>query len=156
MILYHGTYIYFEDIDISKSNPYKDFGKGFYLTDIEIQAEEMACKKAKIFNGEAIVLKYRFDENFLTSTELNVKIFNNPDKEWAEFIYNNRNRTLDFHHDYDIVCGPVANDGVAYLLSRYEEGIMTLEELARDLQYKKLNSQYFFGTEKSIKLLERL
>jgi len=34
MILYHGTNIDFDTIDISKSSPYKDFGRGFYLTDI--------------------------------------------------------------------------------------------------------------------------
>ena len=34
MILYHGTNIVFNDIDISKTKKYKDFGQGFYLTDI--------------------------------------------------------------------------------------------------------------------------
>ena len=34
MILYHGTNIDFQKIDIRESNPYKDFGQGFYLTDI--------------------------------------------------------------------------------------------------------------------------
>lgn len=42
MILYHGTNMDFEAIDITRSNPYKDFGKGFYLTDIRKQAEELA------------------------------------------------------------------------------------------------------------------
>lgn len=31
MILYHGTNIDFQAIEIEKSNPYKDFGRGFYL-----------------------------------------------------------------------------------------------------------------------------
>lgn len=46
MILYHGTNIDFQKIDIRESNPYKDFGQGFYLTDIFLQAENMANKKA--------------------------------------------------------------------------------------------------------------
>ena len=29
MILYHGTYLNFDRIDLSKSNKGKDFGKGF-------------------------------------------------------------------------------------------------------------------------------
>lgn len=33
---------------------------------------------------------------------------------------------------------------------------LTIEELSRKLDYKKLNSQYFFGTEKSLKYLKRL
>ena len=35
MILYHGTYTDFESIDLTRCMPYKDFGRGFYLTDIE-------------------------------------------------------------------------------------------------------------------------
>ena len=34
MILYHGSNVKVTEIDISKCRPYKDFGKGFYLTDI--------------------------------------------------------------------------------------------------------------------------
>lgn len=32
MKLYHGTNVYFEQIDLSKSNQYKDFGQAFYLS----------------------------------------------------------------------------------------------------------------------------
>ncbi|MBO7203514.1 MAG: DUF3990 domain-containing protein [Bacteroidales bacterium] len=44
MILYHGTNVDFDVIDLIKSNKYKDFGQGFYLTDIRSQAEELATK----------------------------------------------------------------------------------------------------------------
>ena len=59
MTLYHGTNTDFQQIDIRKSNPYKDFGQGFYLTDIFVQAENMAVKKARIFGGSPIVQKYQ-------------------------------------------------------------------------------------------------
>lgn len=36
------------------------------------------------------------------------------------------NKYKDFYHDYDIVIGPIANDGVAYLLGRYEEGTLSI------------------------------
>ena len=39
MILYHGTNIHFNDIDLQKSNNNKDFGKGFYLSEDLKQAE---------------------------------------------------------------------------------------------------------------------
>ena len=42
MILYHGTNVDFEQIDLTKSNRFKDFGQGFYLTDIKRQAVELA------------------------------------------------------------------------------------------------------------------
>jgi len=32
MIVYHGSYTVIEEIDLSKSIPNKDFGKGFYVT----------------------------------------------------------------------------------------------------------------------------
>ncbi|MBQ3714315.1 MAG: DUF3990 domain-containing protein [Fibrobacter sp.] len=34
MILYHGTNCDFSQINLGKTKPYKDFGKGFYVTDI--------------------------------------------------------------------------------------------------------------------------
>lgn len=55
MRLFQGTNVDFDKIDISKSNPWKDFGKGFYLTDICEQALKMGRKKALIFGGSPIV-----------------------------------------------------------------------------------------------------
>ena len=156
MTLYHGTNVDFDLIDIEKSNPYKDFGKGFYLTDIKEQAERMALRKVKFFGGVPVIQVYDFDEGDLQREDLKVKFFSEPSEEWAVFIHNNRNRTLDFRHDYDVVIGPIANDGVAYLLGRYEEGTITLPELVRGLEYKQLNNQYFFGTQKALNLLRRV
>jgi hypothetical protein len=156
MKLYHGTNVDFDVIDLTKSNKYKDFGQGFYLTDIRSQAEELAAKKSRLFGGYPVIQEYEFDESLLSGAELKVLKFGKPSTEWAEFIFKNRNRDNNFTHDYDIVIGPIANDGVAYLLGRYEEGTLTIEELSDKLDYKKLNSQYFFGTNKSLKYLKRL
>ena len=156
MKLYHGTNIDFDVIDLTKSNKYKDFGQGFYLTDLRSQAEQLAAKKSRIFGGYPIIQEYEFDESKLESNELKVLMFDTPTTEWAEFIFKNRNRDTNFKHDYDIVIGPIADDGVAYLLGRYEEGTLSIEELSKKLDYKKLNSQYFFGSIKSLKHLKRL
>ena len=156
MKLYHGTNVDFDVIDLTKSNKYKDFGQGFYLTDIRSQAEELAAKKSRLFGGYPVIQEYEFDETLLSSAELKVLKFDKPSTEWAEFIFKNRSRDNNFTHDYDIVIGPIANDGVAYLLGRYEEGTLTIEELSDKLDFKKLNSQYFFGTDKSLKYLKRL
>ena len=156
MKLYHGTNLDFSVIDLAKSNKYKDFGQGFYLTDIRSQAEELAAKKSRLFGGYPVIQEYEFDESILTGKELKVLMFDAPTTEWAEFIFKNRNRNANFKHDYDIVVGPIADDGVTYLLGRYEEGTLTIEELSEQLDYKKLNSQYFFGTNKSLKYLKRL
>lgn len=157
MILYHGTNVDFDEIEIKKTKKYKDFGQGFYLTDIKSQAEELAAKRALMFGGAPIVQKYEFDERLLVSTDIKVLKFDSVCAEWAEFIYKNRSRTIPpYKHNYDIVIGPIADDGVAYLLGRYEEGSYTIEELAKELKFKRLNSQYFFGTDKAIHLLKRL
>ena len=42
MRLYHGSNIAIDNINLAMCRPYKDFGQGFYLTDIEEQAEKMA------------------------------------------------------------------------------------------------------------------
>ena len=55
MKLYHGTNVDFSVIDLSKSKQFKDFGQGFYLTDIRKQAEELASKKARLFGGFPII-----------------------------------------------------------------------------------------------------
>ncbi|MBR4029560.1 MAG: DUF3990 domain-containing protein [Alistipes sp.] len=156
MRLYHGTNVDFDVIDLTRSNKYKDFGQGFYLTDIRSQAEELAAKKSRLFGGYPVIQEYEFDESLLSGTDLKVLKFDKPSTEWAKFIFKNRNRDYNFTHDFDIIIGPIANDGVAYLLGRYEEGTLTIEELSDKLDYKKLNSQYFFGTNKSLKYLKRL
>jgi hypothetical protein len=44
MKLYHGTNCSIETIDLAKCRPYKDFGKGFYLTELEQQAKDWALR----------------------------------------------------------------------------------------------------------------
>ena len=50
MILYHGTNMEFSEILISRCRPNKDFGRGFYLTDIRSQAQEQAVRRCE-FEG---------------------------------------------------------------------------------------------------------
>ena len=47
MILHHGTNIDFDTIDLKKSKPNKDFGKGFYLSANYDQAMAMANVKVE-------------------------------------------------------------------------------------------------------------
>jgi len=99
MLLYHGSNQEISTIDLRICKPYKDFGRGFYLTTIERQAELMAKRTARIFGGFPFVSVYTFDEAFLTDTTLSIKTFAEPDIEWAFFVLNNRNR--DFHNHSD-------------------------------------------------------
>ena len=113
MILYHGSNINIETIDLNKSLHGKDFGKGFYLSDDEAQAMNMAKLKTSLFGGEAIINRYEFDESILSSEVLNVELFTEYSLEWAEFILMNRKNHTDIpSHSFDIVYGPIANDKV--------------------------------------------
>ena len=47
MRLYHGSNIVIDSINLAMCRPYKDFGKGFYLTDIKEQAEKNGRKSVK-------------------------------------------------------------------------------------------------------------
>lgn len=156
--LYHGSNVPIEEIDLSKGLQDKDFGKGFYLTDIYSQAEEMALRRTRIAGwGQPTVTAYSFDEKSIQNEVLNRKVFpDKPCEEWARFVYANRHSSeTGFQHSYDIVVGPVADDGVAYQLERYHEGAIDLETLAQELTYKNLNRQYFFGTDRAIALLKK-
>ena len=157
MILYHGTNAPFESIDLSRSKPNKDFGRGFYLSANKEQALEMAKAKVdQLESGTPTVMAYEVDE--LQITELKVLRFDAYSEEWAKFILLNRNNVSDKPvHDYDIVIGPIANDRVGVQLWRYETQTIDLPTLVRNLQYMKgVTIQYYFGTERAIKLLRRL
>lgn len=157
MTLYHGTNQNFERIDLSKGNRYKDFGQGFYLTPDISTAKRMARKRAALYGGNPMVIEYEFDERCMSDPSLSVIVF--PERatvEWAMFIDSNRtrgNRTDGMKND--IVAGPIANDGVAYLLGRFHEGTKTMEELAVGLQDRYLDQQYYFGTERALSYLKR-
>ena len=156
MTLYHGTNADIESIDLTKGIRYKDFGQGFYLTPDRQTAVRMAQKKARLFGGEPTLITYEMDDAALQS-DLNVKVF--PEQacvEWFLFIDANRDRKNTTPvHAYDIVIGPIANDGVVLQLTNYHEGIYTPEQAAQLLQDKYLDQQYFFGTERALHFLHK-
>lgn len=156
MKLYHGTNSDIEVIDLTKGLRHKDFGKGFYLTPDKTTAIRMAQKKARLFGGEATLLTYEFDEAAMHS-DLNIKIF--PEKasvEWLLFVDANRDRkNIESIHDYDIVVGPIADDGVVLQLTNFREGIYSPEQAAELLQDRYLDQQYYLGTEKALRFLHK-
>ena len=159
MKLYHGSNVEVCVPDLKKSKPYKDFGQGFYLSADKGQAMRMAEQMTlQLLYGEAIVSEFEFDETQMQSNELKVKIFTDYSVEWATFILKNR----DIHeqhptHDYDIVYGPIADDGVTFQLRRYQSGAISIEELVKELQYARgITFQYYFGTESALSKLIKL
>ena len=157
MILYHGSNQPIDNIDLSQGKKFKDFGQGFYTTHLKEQAFYWSKRIADRFGGVSTVTEFEFDLDATIAAGLNVKVFDTPDKEWALFVMANRRQDGDeFHHNYDIVIGPVANDNMARLFGLYEMGIIDLDAVVARLIYKDLNSQYFFATKESLKYLHRI
>lgn len=157
MKLYHGTNREFDKIDLLKSKPNKDFGRGFYLSADYEQALNMAqVKVEQLETGSPVVMTYEIDDDAWGN--LRVLRFENYSEEWAKFILLNRNNPTSLPaHEYDVVIGAIANDRVGVQLWKYENRSIDLPTLVRNLQYMKgVTIQYFFGTERAIKLLKRI
>ena len=159
MILYHGSNIEIITPNLSKSKPFKDFGQGFYLSADRNQAMRMAEQKTfQMLCGTPVVSEFEFDEGLLSSKELSIKTFNDYSVEWARFVLENRDMKRQHPtHQYDIVYGPIADDGVTFQLRRYQSGAISIEELVKELQYAKgITFQYFFGTPLALSKLTKL
>lgn len=157
MILYHGSNTAIASVDLSKCRPYKDFGRGFYLTDIREQARRMAARTVRMFGGSPVVTEFEFDLQYALESGLSVRRFETPDEEWARFVM--ANRDLDRSqpvHAYDIVIGPVADDTIARLLRLFTENFISEEQLVRELTFSRVTSQYFFHTEAALAALKKI
>lgn len=159
MILYHGSNMRVTSPDINHSKPFKDFGQGFYLSADRQQAYELAISKVNQMKcGEVVVNEFSFDDELLKTGELKVLIFEDYSEDWANFVLMNRNDKIrQPSHDYDIVYGPIADDGVNYQLRRYRGGVISLQKMIEELKYAKgITFQYFFGTELAISKLKAI
>lgn len=155
MILYHGSNTAIESIDLKKSKRYKDFGRAFYLSSEREQALKMAKAKTVQFGGEAIVTTFEYDDS--ACSNLSVMKFQNYSREWAEFVYNNRDEHQDFHHNYDIVYGPIANDYIGLQIRDFRRHRLTFEQFMENILYHQGETfQYAFCTETAIAKLKKL
>ena len=120
ILLYHGSNIAIEQIDLGRSKRGKDFGQGFYLNANPDQAMAMAKRTTRFRNqGEPTLTCFEFDENKAIELGLRVKIFEEYSEEWAEFVVQNRKNNSDVPvHPYDIVIGPIADDTVGVQIRR--------------------------------------
>lgn len=157
--LYHGSNVKIEMPDLVHSKPFKDFGSGFYLSADKQQAWDMAFQKVnQIREGKAEVTEFLFDDMLMQSSSMKVLSYPDYCEEWALFVLKNRDKkAVHPVHDYDIVYGPIADDGVTYQLRRYEGGVISLARLVEELRFAKgITFQYYFGTERALQQLKRL
>jgi len=156
MILYHGGSGEIVEIDLSKSIPNKDFGKGFYTTKIHEQAEIWARRKGRYNGTQGVVSSFEFNENAFIHPDYKTLRFPEYSEEWFNFVISNRDRNSQSPaHDYDIVEGPVADDDVYARIDAYLEGEISKETFLADLAQFPDSHQICFCTVKSLHMIKR-
>ena len=142
MIVYHGGYMAVEMPKIFKSKFPKDFGDGFYCTELEIQAIRWA---SRYDTAVVSIFEYTSEEN------LKMLVFNKMTEEWLDFIVSCRSGEK---HDYDIVIGAMANDQIYNYISDFIDGIITREQFWVLAKFKYPTHQICFCTQKALKALQ--
>ena len=140
--LYHGSDVVVAQPLAKFGRMNLDFGPGFYLTNIRIQAENWAEVVAGRHgrNVRPVLNIYHFDEEQAKMDMIRIKEFPVYDIAWLDYVVDCR-QGKDVSSDYDVVEGGVANDNVIDTVEDYEKGTITSEQALGQLQYKKVNHQ---------------
>ena len=133
IILYHGSYVTVEKPELERCYPYKDFGRGFYLTTSQEQAVSFVRSSVAKAAGRGDVqpnTKWGFVSKYIFQTDINIKIheFPNADAAWLHCVASHRRPTLSVDwaaewQDYDILAGKVANDRTNPTITAYLAGL---------------------------------
>ena len=155
MKLYHGTNIQFEIPKIIIPNRALDFGVGFYTTSDRNQAENWAKIVVKRQNnGTAILNIYEFESANLK--HLNIKQFENPTKEWLDFICEHRLENYK-GENFDLIIGAVANDDTIQVIHDYmraKDKNLYAPIALSEIKPENLTDQYVFKTELALSFLK--
>ena len=116
-----------------------DFGPGFYMTDVYDQAVMWATRRASERQLPAILNVYLLDRDKMFK-EARIKVFEDYDKEWLNFIVSCR-KGEHVWEEYDYIEGGVANDRVIDTVNLYINGLISEEGAIRRLRYLRPNNQ---------------
>ena len=151
MILYHGSNVIVREPPLLKIRRDLDFGKGFYTTSDFQQASKWARRTAnRLKQSQAYVSVYEVPEEKLLA--LRVLRFDKPDQQWLHFVAANRKGAAPAN-EWDIICGPVANDQTMPVIDLFLDGMYDEAETIRRLLPQKLKDQYTFKSDSAIALL---
>jgi len=155
MIVYHGSNIEIKQIDLSKCEPHRDFGQGFYVTKFRQHAENWAKRKSR-FKHNGFVTEYEFYYSELVIRNCKIKQFESYNEEWLDFVSLNRNdKNPSPAHDYDIVEGPVADDKVQNRIIDYLDGEITKTAFLEELKWHEETHQICCCTVASLQFLKQ-
>lgn len=116
-----------------------DFGPGFYMTDVYEQAVMWASRRAAERQLPAMLNVYLLDRGNLLK-EAHVRIFENYDRDWLDFIVSCR-KGEPVWEKYDYIEGGVANDRVIDTVNLFINGLISEEGAIRRLRYLRPNNQ---------------
>lgn len=136
MIVYHGSNIIVDKPSILFSRENLDFGKGFYVTEIEEQAISWARRYMKE-KGKSYVSKYNLQDKVYD--ECNVLKFENYSEGWLDYIVKCRNGYIDNEHD--MILGCVANDRVFNTCELFFKKLIDKKTAIERLKYEQNNNQ---------------
>lgn len=143
MIIYHGSNVIVSSPRILVNGFYKDFGYGFYCTNIEKQAKRWALTK----RGKSVVNSYEYIPN----AALSQLVFDTMTEEWLDFVANCR---LGKEHSYDIVEGPMADDQVWDYVEDFIAGRISRAAFWELVKFKHPTHQIVFCTQEALKTLQ--
>lgn len=142
VIIYHGSNTAVEKPRILINGHYKDFGYGFYCTNMEKQAKRWALTR----RGASVVSRYRY----VNSKELKILEFPDMTEEWLQFVVECRS---GIEHDYDIVEGPMADDQIWDYVEDYMAGKISKAAFWELVKFKYPTHQIVFCTERALKTI---
>lgn len=141
--LFHGSNVIVETPRIMENGFYKDFGYGFYCTNIEKQAKRWALSR----RNHHIVNQYTYTE----SPQLNVKKFAEMTDEWLQFIVDCRRGKA---HNYDIVEGAMADDTIWDYIEDYMAGNISKAAFWELVKFRYPTHQIVFCTTMALQTLQ--
>ena len=135
MRLYHGSNIEIDSINLAMCRPYKDFGKGFYLTSLYDQAHKYAMRFL-LRRQKAYINEYMLDDEL---PDFKTKLFQSYDEEWLDYVGKCRKGIQD--ELFDLVEGGIADDKVFNTIDLYFSGAMSKDNALGRLAFEHPNHQ---------------
>lgn len=137
MIVYHGTTMVLKEPDVAFSKDYLDFGKGFYVTTYQEQAERWALRKGVRRQMPSYINVYEMADDL---TSFKVLDFKKENEKWLDFVCACRKGDKKYQN-YDVIIGSVADDDVFKTVDMYFRGLWDKEKALEELRYYKMNNQ---------------
>lgn len=143
MFIFHGSSVVVENPEIRLAGYTKDFGYGFYCTQIEKQAQRWAITK----RNPHIVCVYEY----FGAKNLNEKKFPEMSDEWLDFVAACRSGEP---HNFDIVEGPMADDEIWDYVEDFLMGRISRAAFWELAKFKHPTHQILFCNDVALKTLK--